>query len=161
MRRPRRAGLGVLSHRRAPNLGKFRRRACLRLIPFSGTGDVLLAPTMISHPLAYVAPTTRQWMHTVMSLEIWHVMLLKRYPPMLRSRQGSARDLAPSFTVIFVCTSAPPSRSWSIRPSVLRQVRLTMTLHASTPVTLVLHPALDLRSAESGFQTQLCHPGSL
>ena len=25
-----------------------------------GTGDVLLAPTMISHPLAYVAPTTRQ-----------------------------------------------------------------------------------------------------
>jgi len=61
MRRPRRAGLGVLSPRRAPNLGKIRRRACLRLIPFPGTGDVLLAPTMISHPLAYVAPTTRQW----------------------------------------------------------------------------------------------------
>ena len=60
MRRPRRAGLGVLSPRRAPNLGKIRRRACLRLIPFPGTGDVLLAPTMISHPLAYVAPTTRQ-----------------------------------------------------------------------------------------------------
>ena len=60
MQRPRRAGLGVLSPRRAPNLGKIRRRACLRLIPFTGTGDVLLAPTMISHPLAYVAPTTRQ-----------------------------------------------------------------------------------------------------
>ncbi len=29
-----------------------------RLIPFPGTGDVLLAPTMISHPLAYVTPTT-------------------------------------------------------------------------------------------------------
>ena len=72
-----------------------------------------------------------------------------------------AKDLAPSFAVIFVCTSAPPSRSWSIRPSVLRQVRLTMTLHASTPVTLVLHPALDLRSAGCGFQTPLCHPGSL
>ena len=60
MRRPRRSGQGVLSPRRAPNLGKIRRRACLRLIPFPGTGDVLLAPTMISHPLAYVAPTTRQ-----------------------------------------------------------------------------------------------------
>jgi hypothetical protein len=59
MWRPRRAGLGVLSPRRAPNLGKIRRRACLRLIPFPGTGDILLAPTMISHPLAYVAPTTR------------------------------------------------------------------------------------------------------
>ena len=43
----------------------------------------------------------------------------------------------------------------------LRQVRLTMTPHASTPVTLVLHPALDLRSAGCGFQTQLCHLGSL
>ena len=56
MRRPRRAGLGVLSPRRAPNLGKVRRRSCLRLILLPGTGDVLLAPTMISHPLAYVAP---------------------------------------------------------------------------------------------------------
>ena len=65
MRRPRRAGLGVLSPRRAPNLGKIRRRACLRLIPFPGTGDVLLAPTMISHPLAYVAPTTRHLAPTV------------------------------------------------------------------------------------------------
>ena len=60
MRRPRKAGVRVLSPRRAPNLDKIRRRACLRLIPFPGTGDVLLAPTMISHPLAYVAPTTRQ-----------------------------------------------------------------------------------------------------
>ena len=59
MRRPRRATVGVLSPRRAPKLGKIRRRACLRLIPFPDTGDVLLAPTMISHPLAYVAPTTR------------------------------------------------------------------------------------------------------
>ena len=49
---------GVISSE-SPNLGKIRRRACLRLIPFPGTGDVLLAPTMISHPLAYVAPTTR------------------------------------------------------------------------------------------------------
>ncbi len=49
----------MLSPRRAPNLGKIRRRACLRLIPFPGTGDVLLAPTMISHPLAYVAPNPR------------------------------------------------------------------------------------------------------
>ena len=65
MRRPRRAGLGVLSPRRAPNLGKIRQRACLRLIPFPGTGDVLLAPTMISHLLAYVAPTTRRLAPTV------------------------------------------------------------------------------------------------
>ena len=49
----------MLSPRRSPNLGKIRWRACLRLIPFPGTGDVLLAPTMISHPLAYVSPTTR------------------------------------------------------------------------------------------------------
>ena len=55
----------MLSPRRAPNLGKIRRRACLRLIPFPGTGDVLLAPTMISHPLAYVAPTTRHLAPTV------------------------------------------------------------------------------------------------
>ena len=60
MRRPRRAAVGVLSPRRAPKLGKIRRRECLRLIPFPGTGDVLLAPTMISHPLAYVAPNPRQ-----------------------------------------------------------------------------------------------------
>src|SRR3954462_4759963 len=59
MRRPRRAGLGVLSPRRAPNLGKVRQSTCLRLIPLPGTGDVLLAPTMISHPLAYVAPNPR------------------------------------------------------------------------------------------------------
>src|SRR3954468_11329531 len=59
MRRPRRAAVGVLSPRRALKLGKIRRRACLRLIPFPGTGDVLLAPTMISHPLAYVAPNPR------------------------------------------------------------------------------------------------------
>ncbi|XP_044456660.1 uncharacterized protein [Triticum aestivum] len=43
----------------SPEAGKIRWHACLRLIPFPGTGDVLLAPTMISHPLAYVAPTTR------------------------------------------------------------------------------------------------------
>ena len=65
MRRPRRAGLGVLSPRRAPNLGKIRRRACLRFIAFPGTGDVLLAPKVISHPLAYVAPTTRHLVPTV------------------------------------------------------------------------------------------------
>ena len=60
MRRPRRAAVGVLSPLRALKLGKIRRRACLRLIPFPGTGDVLLAPTMISHPLAYVARNPRQ-----------------------------------------------------------------------------------------------------
>ena len=60
MRRPRRAAVGVLSPRRALKLGKIRQRACLRLIPFPSTGDVLLAPTMISHPLAYVAPNPRQ-----------------------------------------------------------------------------------------------------
>ena len=65
MQRPRRAAVGVLSPRRAPKLGKIRRRACLRLIPFAGTSDVLLAPTMISHPLAYVAPTTRHLAPTV------------------------------------------------------------------------------------------------
>ena len=59
MRRPRRAAVGVLSPRRAPKLGKIHRCACIRLIPFPGTGDVLLVPKMISHPLAYVAPTTR------------------------------------------------------------------------------------------------------
>src|SRR3954468_21456916 len=59
MWRPRRAGLGVLSPRRTPNLGKVCRCSCLRLIPLPGTGDVLLAPTMISHPLAYVAPNPR------------------------------------------------------------------------------------------------------
>src|SRR4051812_20904092 len=65
MRRPRRAAVGVISPRRAPKLGKIRRHACLRLIPLPGTGDVLLAPTMISHPLAYVAPTTRHLAPTV------------------------------------------------------------------------------------------------
>ena len=55
----------MLSPRRAPNLDKIRWRACLRLIPFPGTGDVLLAPTMISHPLAYVAPTTRHLAPTI------------------------------------------------------------------------------------------------
>src|SRR4051812_25638365 len=60
MWRPRRAGLGVLPPRRSPNLGKVRRRSCLRLISLPGTSDVLLAPIMISHPLAYVAPNPRQ-----------------------------------------------------------------------------------------------------
>src|SRR4051812_2814140 len=65
MRRPRRAAVGVLSPRRASKLGKICRRACLRLIPLPGTGDVLLAPTMISHPLAYVAPNSRHLAPTV------------------------------------------------------------------------------------------------
>src|SRR3954464_3577229 len=65
MRRSRRAAVGVLSPWRTPKLGKIRRRACLRLIPLLGTGDVLLAPTQISHPLAYVAPTTRHLAPTV------------------------------------------------------------------------------------------------
>lgn len=55
----------MLSPRRAPKLGKIRRRECLRLVPFPGTGDVLLAPTMISHPLAYVAPNPRHLAPTV------------------------------------------------------------------------------------------------
>ena len=59
MRRPLKAAVGVLSPRRALKLGKIRRRAWLRLIPFPGTDDVLHAPTMISHPLAYVAPNPR------------------------------------------------------------------------------------------------------
>src|SRR3954468_5107607 len=59
MRRPRRAAVGVLSPGRAPKLVKIRQRACLRLIPLPGTGDVLLAPTMISHPVAYVDPNPR------------------------------------------------------------------------------------------------------
>ena len=37
----------------------------LRLIPFPGTSDVLLAPTMISHPLAYVASNPRHLAPTV------------------------------------------------------------------------------------------------
>src|SRR3954447_14840000 len=65
MRRPRRAAVGVLSPRRALKLGKIRRHACLRLIPFPGTGDVLLAPTMISHPLAYVVSNPRHLAPTV------------------------------------------------------------------------------------------------
>ena len=65
MRRPHTAALGVLSPRRALKLGKIRRRACLHLIPFPGTGDVLLAPTMISHPLAYVTPNPRHLVPTV------------------------------------------------------------------------------------------------
>ena len=89
-----------------------------------------------------------------------HDMQLRKSLLMQRSKQGSARDLALSFAAIFVCTSAPPSRSWSIRPSVLRQDRLTMMLHASTPMILALHPALDLRSAGCGFQARHCHPGS-
>src|SRR3954465_5207956 len=65
MRRPRRAAVGVLSPWRTPNLGKIRRRACLRLIPLPGTGDVLLAPTMISHHLAYVVSNPRHLVPTV------------------------------------------------------------------------------------------------
>src|SRR3954463_13446812 len=65
MRRPRRAAVGVLSPRRALKLGKIRRRACLRIIPLPGTGDVLLAPTMISHPLAYVVSNPRHLAPTV------------------------------------------------------------------------------------------------
>src|SRR5215216_6703421 len=92
------------------------------------------------------------------SLETWHAMLLKKYPPTPRSRRGSERDSAPSFAVIFVCTSAPLTRSWLTRLSALRQDRLTMKLHASTPVILVPHPALALRNVGCGFQTQLYHP---
>ena len=61
---PQSSSRGVISTE-SPKLGKIRWRACLRLIPFPGTGDVLLAPTMISHPLAYVAPTTRHLAPTV------------------------------------------------------------------------------------------------
>ena len=44
--------------------------------------DVLLAPTMISHPLAYVAPTTRQWALILMRLQ------LRCHPP--EARYGAA-----------------------------------------------------------------------
>src|SRR3954462_12653734 len=100
-------------------------------------------------------------MHTVASLVSLHAMLPKRYPPAPRSRQGSARDLALSFAVTFVYTIALPFRSQSTRPSVPRQGSMTLKPHASTHVTLDLHPALDLRSAGSGSPTLLCHPGSL
>ena len=74
-----------------------------------------------------------------------------------RFRKGLSPELRHDLR-LHECTS---SRSWSIRPSVLRQVRLTMTPHASTLAILVHHPAPDLRSAGSGFQTLLCHLGSL
>src|SRR4051812_41961871 len=61
MRRPRRAAVGVLSPRRAPKLGKIRRRACLRLIPLPGTDDVLLAPTMITILWHMSHPTPDIW----------------------------------------------------------------------------------------------------
>src|SRR3990170_8340623 len=65
MRRPRRVGLGVLSPRRAPNLGKIHRRMRSRSLPLLEPGDVLLSPSMISHPLAYVARYPRHLAPTV------------------------------------------------------------------------------------------------
>ena len=55
----------MLSPRRAPNLGKIRRRPKFRLIPLLGPDDALLSPCMISHPLAYVAPKPRHLAPTV------------------------------------------------------------------------------------------------
>src|SRR3954468_10217599 len=38
---------------------------------------------------------------------------------------------------------------------------MILKLHARTPVTMDRHPVLDHRSAGSGFQILLCHPGIL
>src|SRR3954468_4291166 len=86
MRRPRRAEVGVLSPRRALKLGKIRRRACLRLIPFPGTGDVLLAPTMISHPLAYVVSNPRQpqCQFLFFAIFVFQVFPLRKLPEKFR-----------------------------------------------------------------------------
>src|SRR6187399_3395038 len=91
---------------------------------------------------------------------IWHAMHLRKYPPMPRNRRGSARDSALNFVEIYVCTSAPPFRSWLTRLSVLRQARPTSRLPASILETLVPHPALVLTSAVCGFLTLLCHPST-
>ena len=60
MRRARKAGLGVLSLRRAPNLGTSRVRSSSCSLPLPGPDDVLLAPPTISHPLASDVRLPRQ-----------------------------------------------------------------------------------------------------
>ena len=48
----------MLSPRRAPNLGKMRRRTCLHLIPFPDTGDVLLSGPLHDKPSFGICRTT-------------------------------------------------------------------------------------------------------
>src|SRR3954468_7941446 len=75
-----------------------------------------------------------------------------RSPPMPESRQGSARDLAPSSVMISTSSNLPPLRIYSTDPSELSMAMKCSKSLASMLLSLPLHQVQPLRNAEFGFQ---------
>src|ERR1041385_5974374 len=75
-----------------------------------------------------------------------------RSPLMPESRQGSVRDLAPSFAMISTSLNFPPLRIWSTYPSKLSMAMKCSKSLASMILSLLLLLVQPLRNAEFGFQ---------
>src|SRR3954462_3893785 len=77
-----------------------------------------------------------------------------RSPPMPESRQGSARDLAPSFVMISTSSNLPPLRILSTDPSELSMAMKFSRSPVSMLLSLLLLQVQPLRNAEFGFQPE-------
>src|SRR3954467_14641177 len=75
-----------------------------------------------------------------------------RSPPVPESRQGSVRDLDPSFAMISTSLNLPPLRILSTDPSELSMAMKCSKSLASMLLSLLLHQVQPLRNAEFGFQ---------
>src|SRR3954470_5344639 len=75
-----------------------------------------------------------------------------RSPLMPESRQGSARDLAPSFVMISTSLNLPPLRIYSTDPSELSMAMKFSRSLASMLLSLLLLQVQPLRGVEFGFQ---------
>src|SRR3954470_16558257 len=88
----------------------------------------------------------------VLSSIVFLVMPLRRYQPMPRSRQGSARDLALSFVMISISLNLSTSRIWSIDHSELSIEMRSLNSLASV-IMILLHLLVRvLRNDEFGTQ---------
>src|ERR1041385_1274068 len=83
---------------------------------------------------------------------VFLVMPLRRYQPMPRSRQGSARDLALSFVMISIYLNLSTSRIWSIDHSELSMEMGSLKSLASVIVILLPLLVWVLRNVEFGSQ---------
>src|SRR3954465_828079 len=75
-----------------------------------------------------------------------------RSPPMPESRQGSVRDLAPSFAMISTSSNLPPLWIWSTDPLELSMAMKCSKSLASMLLSMPLLQVQPLRNAEFGFQ---------
>src|SRR3954466_12095607 len=75
-----------------------------------------------------------------------------RSPSMSESRQGSVRDLDPSFDMISTSLNLPPLRIYSTDPSELSMAMKFSKSLASMLLSLLIFQVQPLRNDEFGFQ---------